>query len=88
LESELKLFDLLAKAMGTLEACSILLFREVISSRNLGQASHVPISLDLGVFGTLILGDSLVGMAHLLEMHAQILTNFYFLEFLKSQKSS
>jgi len=45
--------------MGTIEACSILLFSDVISSCKLGQASHVSISLDLGVIDTSTLGDSL-----------------------------
>jgi len=50
--------------MDALEACSILLFRDTISSCNLGQASHVPMSLDLGDFGTLILGDFLGGIVN------------------------
>jgi len=52
--------------MGTFEACSILLFRDVISSCNLGQASHVSISLDsdFGVIDTLDLGDYFIRIAN------------------------
>ena len=65
MKCELVVFeDRVAKFMDALEACSILLFKDKISSCNLGQASHVPMSLDLGDFGTLTLGDSLGGITN------------------------
>jgi len=54
--------------MGTFEACYILLFRDVNSFCNLGQASHVSISLglDVGVIDTFDLGDSVMEIANCL----------------------